>query len=119
MSLAIGVRSWYSYNEGFLSPRDAVIAAKKAGATAIAFADKGELAGYFDFIDACKEEKLPYLPGIEANLKISGETRQVVLFGLKAEGEKKLLEIISQSTLTPDGERPPDVGDLPTILRTT
>lgn len=111
MSLVFGLRSWYSYAEGYLSPRDAVLAAKRAGATCVAFADKGEMAGYFEFVDACRENSLSYIPGVEVNLACSGETRQALLFGLKGEGERKLWDVLAKSTLAAPGSLDMDVSD--------
>ena len=123
MALIFGLRSWYSYSEGYLSPRDAVAAAKKAMAAnpdgspdCIAFADKGETAGYFEFIDACREEGINYVPGIEVNLSYDGEIRQVLLFGLLEEGETKLRNVLAASKLINENEAPADVdAALPVI----
>lgn len=103
MSLVLGLRSWYSYEDGFLSPEDAVAAAKQAGAKCVAFADKGEMASFFEFVQACEKHGLSYIPGIEVNLACQGETRPAVLFGLRVEGEKKLWELLSTSKLMEPG----------------
>lgn len=89
MSLAF-IRSWNSYSGGFLSPANAVKAAKKAGATSVAWADKGEMSSFFEFLNACKDEDINPIPGVEVLLDYNNEQRPIHIYAAGDNGVSAL-----------------------------
>lgn len=108
--IAFGIRSWYSYSGGFLSPRDSVLAAKEAGATSLSFADRGELAGYSEFMDAAKEFDMGVIPGIELSVRYKDDARPALLFACSKEHEQALWRAVAKSA-----PASPDTYDLPCV----
>src|SRR5689334_21518749 len=96
--LVLGLRSWYSYSGGFLSPDDAVAAAKDAGATSVAFADLYEMAGYGEFMDACEKHELKAIAGIELNILYKGEVRPVLIFADSPDNVPLLFSTVQSAT---------------------
>lgn len=95
---------------GFLSPSDAVAAAKEVGAKTIAFADRGDMAGYCEWMEACKEQNVSVVPGIEAMLEFEGKPYIFQFYAAGKEGLSDLLKLVSKMspTSTP--------GSLPLVL---
>jgi DNA polymerase III, alpha subunit len=95
--LVLGLRSWFSLADGFLSPRDSMRAAKDAGASTVAFADRGDLAGYFEFFEAASELGLKVVPGIELAVDYRDERRPALVFGVGRNAEDALWELVAQA----------------------
>lgn len=93
--LALGLRSYFSLADGYLSPAKAIAAAKAAGADVVAFADRGELAGYFEFFAAAKEQGVKVVPGIEIALDDEGDRRPGLVFGVGPHAEEALWAFVA------------------------
>ena len=65
MGAVFGLRSWYSKKGGLLSPKEAVSAAREAGATSIAFCDLHEFGGVHEWLSSAREAGLGAMCGVE------------------------------------------------------
>lgn len=105
MSIAFGLRSWYSRKAtGFLSPKDCVAAAKKAGASGIAFFDRHELAGVHEWLSSAKESELTALCGLELLLNWEDKKLPFLIFGRGPLGARRLASLVADAEITADEE---------------
>jgi len=100
MAVVFGLRSWYSKNGGFLSPNEAVAAARALGASAIAFADVHERGGTFEWLDACREHGVMPIMGIELNIMFRDQARPALLFARGKKGVESLDNAVAGANLS-------------------
>lgn len=113
--LITGLKSWYSLKWGMLSPAEAVAAAKAAGATTVAFADHGEMAGYGEFMEACKAKHINVIPGIEAGFEFEGRVFPFEFYACGKEGLPDFLSFVSK--MKPRGSDPLPIVDPSSITQ--
>ena len=81
MGAVFGLRSWYSRKGGLLSPKEAVLAAKDAGARSIAFCDLHEFGGVHEWLSSAKEAGLSAMCGVEVLLDWDNAQLPALFFG--------------------------------------
>lgn len=74
----LNCHSYFSLNYGLLSPRQLVKAAQAQGVKALALTDINSVSGAFEFVQACKEEGLHPIVGIE----FRDERQELLYIGL-------------------------------------
>jgi DNA polymerase III alpha subunit len=99
MGAVFGLRSWYSRKGGLLSPKEAVAAAKEAGATSIAFCDLHEFGGVHEWLSSAREAGLSAICGIEVLLDWDNAQLPTLFFGRGPEGARRISRLLSKASV--------------------
>jgi DNA polymerase III alpha subunit len=103
MGIVFGLRSWYSKQcGGFLSPAESVEAAKKAGATALAFSDLHEFGGVHEWLTSAKQAGLTAMCGVEVLLDWDNARLPALFFGRGADGARRISQLLSRASIDAD-----------------
>lgn len=106
--------SYFSLQEGLISPEDLVKTAKLNGMQSIALVDHRCLSGVVAFEQVCRHEDIRPIYGLEIELSWQGQQGIIVLLAANQEGWSNLCRLSSQVMLVDDtvGEVSIDLGIL-------
>ena len=100
MGTVFGVRSWYSKEAGgLLSPKEAVLAAKDAAATSIAFCDLHEFGGVHEWLTQARDVGLSAMCGVEVLLDWDNAQLPALFFGRGPDGARRISELLSRASV--------------------
>jgi DNA polymerase III alpha subunit len=99
MGAVFGLRSWYSRKGGLLSPKEAVLAAKDAGARSIAFCDLHEFGGVHEWLSSAKEAGLSAMCGVEILLDWDNGQLPALFFGHGPAGARRISQLLSKASI--------------------
>ena len=102
MGAVFGLRSWYSKKGGLLSPTEAVLAAREAGATSIAFCDLHEFGGVHEWLSSAKEAGLSAMCGVEVLLDWDNAQLPALFFGHGPSGAGRISHLLSKASINAD-----------------
>lgn len=97
-----GLRSWYSKKGGLLSPKEAVSAARDAGATSIAFCDLHEFGGVHEWLSNASEAGLSAMCGVEILLDWDNAQLPTLFFGHGPNGARRISNLLSKARVNAD-----------------
>ncbi len=108
------VHSWYSFLEGLASPAELAQAAARLEMPALALTDHNRLSGAIEFYDACAQQGLQPLLGLEADALPPPEldayagagAAPLTLLALDLSGWASLCRLSSQLQADPAGDTP-------------
>jgi DNA polymerase III alpha subunit len=102
MGAVFGLRSWYSKRGGLLSPKEAVLAAKEAGARSIAFCDLHEFGGVHEWLSSAREAGLSAMCGVEVLLDWDNAQLPALFFGHGQLGASRISHLLSKASINAD-----------------
>lgn len=103
---SLPVKSWLSFSEGFLSPKEAVKAVKKMGFETGIFADSGDVSGVRDFLTQAADEGIGAIVGVEFLLAHGGVLRRVTAIARGSEGLDDFFKMVAKFHHPKDPARP-------------
>ena len=103
---SLPVKSWLSFSEGFLSPKEAVKAVKKMGFETGIFADSGDTSGVRDFLTQAAEEGIGSIVGVEFLLAHNGVLRKITAIARGSGGLDDFFKMVSKFYHPKDPSRP-------------
>jgi len=75
-----------AYSDGALSPADLVARAKAAGVSALALTDHDSVRGIPEAREACREQGITFIPGIELGVGVGEDEIHLLGYGIDAKG---------------------------------
>src|SRR5277367_4958296 len=99
MGAVFGLRSWYSRKGGLLSPKEAVLSAKDAGARSIAFCDLHEFGGVHEWLSCAKEAGLSAMCGVEILLDWDNVQLPALFLGHGPAGARRISQLLCEGSI--------------------
>ena len=96
------VYSGYSFQQGTILIQDLVLAAKEKHLDALALTDKNNMFGAMEFSEACLQNGIKPILGMEASVLIDGQIYPFILLAIDDQGYFDLVHICCEVNLSSD-----------------
>lgn len=96
------VYSGYSFQQSTILIKDLVLAAKEKHLDALALTDKNNMFGAMEFSEACLQNGIKPILGMEANVLIDGQIYPFILLAIDDQGYFDLVHICCEVNLSSD-----------------
>ena len=83
---AIDLHLHSSHSDGALAPDELVVRAREAGVSILSLTDHDSVRGIPEAREACRREKLTFIPGIELGVGIGSDEVHILGYGIDAKG---------------------------------
>lgn len=103
---SLPAKSWLSFSEGFLPPRELARTLKRRGAETAIFADSGDVGGIRDFLEEAAKENISAIVGIEFLLVSGGLARKASAFARGKAGLEDFFKMAASLRDPKDPNRP-------------
>ncbi len=97
------VYSGYSFQQSTILIKDLVLAAKEKHLDALALTDKNNMFGAMEFSEACLQNGIKPILGMEASVLIDGQIYPFILLAIDDQGYFDLVHICCEVNLSSDG----------------